>query len=71
MKEDAPPGKEATDEGVKVPEEFQKQVHAVVSSATSKEMLAYLRECCFSKESEMRKEEDKEEEYSSTDEPAD
>ena len=66
-------------EGVKVPEEFQKQVYSLVSGASTKEMLSYIRDCVFQKEDEIRQAELKKttkgkkvpSEYSSAEMPAD
>lgn len=60
--------------GVKVPEQFQKDVDALVSSCANMEQIEYISSCLNSKRSELydaKQETDKPEEYSSDDEPKD
>lgn len=46
-------------EGVKLPEEFQKQVYDLVKMCDSKEKCSYMHTCLYSKEEELRKAESK------------
>lgn len=46
-----------SDDGVTIPEEFQKKVHALINECDNKECLSFVRECVYRKEDEIRQSE--------------
>jgi len=50
---------EEAKEGVVIPEEFQQQVHELISKAKDKHHLNHIRDRVYAKEDELRKEESK------------
>lgn len=59
--EQEPSDENASEEGVVIPEEYQKKVHEVIEGAKTKHHLSHIRDRVYAKEDEMRKAESKKE----------